>query len=164
MQSSPGADTVGRWLIKLGTGPSLSVELPVFKDLSVGAGVGSPVLLSGSLDRVRYSSYLNYQVLNQNGFYISGVLGVYGDYVPDAPSVSSLVSLQGGAAFAYDLNKQLTLRINIVPGFALQVPPTGWSFLSPAGGILLVWSPTQNSELSVGFNGLGDVLNFGWAF
>ncbi len=159
-----GADTPDQWRVSAGTGPSVATEIPVVEHLSLGLGAASPLLFNGTLDRARYSGFINYQVLNQNGFYISGILGVYGDYVFADPALSSRVSVQGGAALAYDLNRSLSLRLNIVPGFALQLPPRGWTFLSPVGGAAVIWRPTPGTELAVGLNGFGDIANFSWVF
>lgn len=159
-----GADTVSRARVGVGSGPSLGTEFGIFEDLSIGLGVSSPVIFNGGFNTLQYSTFLNYQVLNQNGFYISGILGVYGNYNPMNPQESSYAGLQGGAAFAYDLNRFLTLRLNIVPGMALHIPPSGWTFLPPLGGIALAWRPQLNTELSVGFNGNGDLLEAYWLF
>lgn len=159
-----GADTVSRTRLGLGSGPSIMGEFSLLKDLSVGASLSSPFVFYGGLTHVQYSTYLNYQLLKQKGFYISGILGAYGTYNPADPTQSSYAALQGGAAFAYDLNRQWALRINIVPGMALHIPPTGWTFLSPVGGACVVWRPQPHTELTLGFNGNGDILSAYWLF
>lgn len=159
-----GADTARQLHAGLGSGPSLSVETPLFEGLSLGGSLSSPLLFNGDLTHLQYSTFINYPLYQLRGFYISGILGFYGDYHFASPEESSFAALQGGAAFAYDLNKQLTLRVNIVPGMALYIPPKGWTFLSPVGGAAIIWRPLPNAELSFGINGMGDILGYHWLF
>ena len=157
-----GGDTSERLRAGVGSGPSLSGETPLFNSLSLGAGLSSPFIFKGGLSYLQYSVFINYPLYKLKGFYISGILGVYGAYNFSAPETSSFAALQGGAAFAYDLNSELTVRVNIVPGMALHLPPNGWTFLSPVGGAAVIWRLQPNAELSVGLNGMGDILGYHW--
>lgn len=155
-----GGDTTHRLRVGVGSGPSVSAETPLFEVLSLGGSLSSPFLYNGGLSHLQYSTFINYPLYNRDGFYISGILGVYGAYDFTAPETSSFAAIQGGAAFAYDLNRHLTLRVNIVPGMALHLPPSGWTFLSPVGGIAILWRPQAHSEVSLGINGSGDILGY----
>ena len=159
-----GADTAKKSSVGIGSSPSLSAEAPLLDWLSIGGSVSSPLLFNGGLNGIQYSTFINYPLYQRKGFYISGILGLYGDYNFTSPEDSSFAALQGGAAFAYDLHRQWTLRINIVPGMALHIPPNGWTFLSPVGGVALIWRPQTNSEVSLGINGIGDILSYHWIF
>lgn len=159
-----GADTAKQRRAGVGSGPSLSAETPLFDLLSLGGSLSSPLLFNGNLNTVQYSTFINYPLYKQKGFYISGIIGFFGDYNFVSSEVSSFAALQGGAAFAYDLNRELTLRVNIVPGMALHLPPNGWTFLSPVGGVAMIWRPQPNSEISLGINGIGDILSYHWIF
>jgi hypothetical protein len=159
-----GADTAKQQRAGVGSGPSLSGETPLFELLSLGGSLSSPFLFKGTLNSLQYNTFINYPLYKQKGFYISGILGFYGDYNFASPEDSSFAALQGGAAFAYDLNRELTLRVNIVPGMALHLPPKGWTFLSPVGGAAIIWRPQPKTEVSLGINGMGDILGYHWIF
>jgi hypothetical protein len=92
------------------------------------------------------------------------VAGVYGDaYFPDLNRYSP-IGLQMGAALAYKLNQQLVLRLNLVPGVSLRIPPNGWVVFPPAGGAEIGWRWSDNLEATLGYNGNGDILGLNWSF
>jgi len=164
----PGADQPETQL-RLGTGPSLGASLKINPIWEIGLSAAYPALnfQQGSyfqFDTARLGAYSLVQLLNINGFYIAGVAGVFTDFaVVNEFSPPNTWGIQAGAAFAYDLNSALTVRVNIVPGIDFNVPPNGW-LLSPASGVALVWRPQPNIALSFGVNGNGDLLGLSWGF
>jgi len=159
----PGADR-SRSQLSLGSGPSLGVSWQAFERFEFGAGVAAPFYFGPDFGTLRYSLYSQYQLLNQDGFYMGVIAGIYGDLHLPEISRYSAVGLQFGATLAYDLNRDLTLRLNIVPGISLLIPPEGWIFFPPVGGVALAWRPLPQLETSLGFNGNGDILAASWLF
>lgn len=159
----PGADRpISR--LNLGSAPGLGVDLALDQRTVMGLSLATPFYFASDFGTLRYSAHGMYQVLRQDGFYMALVMGIYGDlYFPDL-SRHPILAVQGGAALAYDLNSQLTLRLNIVPGISLQLPPQGWIFFPPAGGVELAWHIHSHLEGSLGFNGNGDILGLSWIF
>jgi len=159
--SLPAADRPNS-RINFGSAPGFGVDYALDQRSSLGVNVAAPFYFSPDFGTSRYSLHTVYQVLNENGVYMGIVAGIYGDvYFPDLKRHSPL-AIQGGAAFSYDLNQKLRLRLNIVPGISLQLPPEGWVFFPPAGGFELAWQITPHIEGSLGFNGNGDILSFSW--
>lgn len=161
----PGADRLNSGL-SLGSGPAAGGQwkLPWGDRCQLGASGAAPFFFFQDFGTLRYGAYGLCQLLNQDGFYMAGVAGLYGDvYLPDNNRYSPL-GLQLGAAFAYQLNAALTLRLNLVPGVSLRLPPTGWVVFPPAGGAEIGWKLNPNFELSLGYNGNGDILGLNWIF
>lgn len=160
----PAADRPQRSLM-LGSAPSLGASLQLSRRLELGLSGATPFFFGEDFGNPRYSLYAQYQLLNQNGFYMGIIGGLYGDLNLRGSTQSySPAYLQFGAALAYDLNHQLTLRLNIVPGISLFIPPQGWLFLPPVGGVALAWRPQPWLEASLGVNGNGDILGLRYLF
>lgn len=159
----PGADRPGTQ-VRLGSGPTLGAAVGLGPHLEAGLSVSSAFLYFQNFSTLRYSAYGLFQLYQENGFYMAFLAGAYGNaYLPSLQR-HSLISLQGGAAFAYDLNRDLTLRLNIAPGVSLMVPPQGWEAFAPLSGIELAWRLNPGTELSVGYTGNGDILGVSWRF
>lgn len=159
--SMPGADRP-RTRLNLGSAPSLGLDWRLDERMALGLNVAAPFYFFSNFGTTRYSLHGVYQLMNNNGAYMALVMGFYGDlYFPELSRYPQ-IAVQGGAAFAYDLNRDWTLRLNIVPGIALQLPPEGWLFFPPAGGVELAWHPGSHFEMSLGYNGNGDILALSW--
>lgn len=150
--------------VSLGSGPAVGFGWQPAPRWSFGASAAAPFYYFQDFGTLRYGAWAMYQLLEQDGFYMAGVAGLYGDvYFPDFNRYSP-VGLQLGAALAYKLNKRLTLRLNIVPGVSLRLPPVGWVVFPPAGGAEIAWRMQDQLELSLGYNGNGDILGLSWIF
>lgn len=159
----PAADRTAT-AVMLGSGPAVGFGWSPGQRWSFGVSAAVPFFFYQDFGTLRYGAWGMYQLLEQDGFYMAGIAGLYGDvYVPDANRYSP-VGLQLGAALAYRLNKRLTLRLNIVPGVSLRLPPAGWVVFPPAGGAEIAWRMQDNLELSLGYNGSGDILGLNWIF
>lgn len=160
----PAADR-SKSSLMLGSAPSLGASWQFSRRLELGFSAATPFFFGDDFGNPRYSLYAQYQLLNQNGFYMGIIGGLYGDLnLRGSTAGYSPAYLQFGAALAYDLNRQLTLRLNIVPGISLFIPPEGWLFLPPVGGVALAWRPRPWLEASLGFNGNGDILGLRYLF
>lgn len=163
--SLPAADRLASGA-SINSGPSLGVrwQPPGLERWQFGASVAAPFYFFQDFGTLRYGAWGMTQLLNQDGFFIAGIAGIYGDiYLPDTNRYSPL-GLQLGAAFAYRLNAALTLRLNLVPGISLKLPPTGWVVFPPAGGAEIAWRWTANLETTLGYNGNGDIVGVNWIF
>lgn len=161
----PGADRLAGNLA-LGSGPAIGAQLklPSIERWQFGASLAVPFYYFESFGTLRYSAWAMSQLMNQDGFFLAGIAGLYGDiYVPD-PSRYSPLGLQLGAAIAYQLNPAVTLRLNLVPGVSLQLPPRGWVVVPPAGGFEIGWRFSPQLETTLGYNGNGDILGLNWIF
>lgn len=160
----PAADRP-RSSLQLGSAPSLGLSWRASQRLEFGVSTAAPFFFAEDFGNLRYNLYTQYQLLNEKGFYMGIVGGVYGDLnLRGSANSYSPAYLQFGAALAYDLNRQLTLRLNIVPGISLLIPPDGWLFFPPVGGVALVWRPQSQWEASLGFNGNGDIAGLRYLF
>lgn len=175
----PGADRL-RSGVHAGSGPAVGLSWHSTPRTQLGISAATPFFFWDDFGTLRYSSYGLYKLLDQDGFYMAVMMGVYGDlYFPEIERYG-WIGLQGGAALAYDLNAQWTLRLNIAPSFLLFIPPTqdrisdadentetqlttlGWNQFPPLMGIELAWRPNPKLEATVGFNGNGDILSVSW--
>ncbi|MGV3524763.1 MAG: hypothetical protein ACO1RX_11075 [Candidatus Sericytochromatia bacterium] len=159
----PAADRLQSGL-SLSSGPAGGAAWQIAERGQLGLSAAVPFYYFSDFGTQRYGAYGLYQLFYQDGFFIAGVAGVYGDlFWPDLDRYAT-VGLQMGAAFAYQLNRQLTLRVNIVPGVSLRLPPTGWVVVPPAGGVEISWRSAANLEWTAGYNGNGDILGVNWLF
>lgn len=156
----PVADSQGA-ILRLGSGPSLGLDLPLFPRIRLGGSLALPFYQGLDLGVGRYGLQAQFELLNQDGFLIAGFAGLFGDLnLSPHPRESALspIGIQMGAGFAYLLHDSLRLRLNLVPGFYLTLPPVGWTFLGPGSGLEVAWRPWSRLELSLGWNGNGDML------
>ncbi|HEY9842197.1 MAG: hypothetical protein ACAI44_11420 [Candidatus Sericytochromatia bacterium] len=159
----PAADRLQSGL-SLGSGPALGAQLNLDSRWQLGASFAVPFYFFQDFGTMRYGAYGLCRLLSQDGFFMAGVAGLYGDFSLSDPDRYSPLGLQLGAAFAYQLNRQLTLRLNLVPGVSLRLPPNGWVVFPPAGGAEIGWRWNDSFELSLGYNGNGDILGLNWTF
>jgi hypothetical protein len=169
--SLPVADAE-KWVVSVGSGPSLALEFPLFERIRLGSSVGTPFYYGSHFGITTYDLRLQFPLLNQDGFMISIVAGLFGQVNLSSQSLKdplSPIGLEMGACFAYLFSEQLRLRLNLVPGFDFVLPPEnaglyGWTFLAPASGFEVAWRFTPQFEASLGFNGNGDILSLSGLF
>lgn len=156
----PGADSQGI-LWRVGSGPGFGLDIPLFTRTRLSGSLALPWYQDLKLGIGRYGLHVQFELLNRDGFYISGLAGLFGEINlsknPQASALSPL-GIQMGAGFAYLLHESLRLRLSVVPGFYLLLPPVGWTLLGPGTGLEVGWRPWQNVELTLGWNGNGDIL------
>ena len=171
--SLPAADQAITAL-QLSTGPSVGLSWSPGPRWQTGLTVAMPFYYFSNFGTLRYGAYSLYQFLELDGFYMAGLIGLYGDFLPARPQQYSPIGLQMGVAMAYRLHRNWSLRLNLVPGVAWVLPPAGstqeaqstigWIVFPPAGGIELAWQVNPNLEMSIGYNGNGDILGMNWEF
>ncbi len=161
--SLPKAD-LDRHTISLGTAPSLSGEFVVNSKWGLGLSAATPFFY-GDFGFVRYSLDTSYQIFRNDNLYLRGIVGVFGDLDPLQRSGLSLspFGIQGGIGLAYGFSPEWTGRLNFVAGIAFP-KSTGWGLFPPAGGIELAYHPVNHYEVSIGFNGNGDILALRYLF
>lgn len=171
--SLPAADQAVN-AFALSSGPSVALAWHPGPRWQTGLTVATPFYYFASFGTLRYGVYSLYQFLELDGFYMAGVAGLYGDFLPAQPQNYSPVGLQMGVAMAYRLHRDWSLRLNLVPGVAWVLPAAGstqeaqstigWIVFPPAGGIELAWQMNPYFEMSLGYNGNGDILGASWEF
>ncbi|PIQ27844.1 hypothetical protein COW36_08500 [bacterium (Candidatus Blackallbacteria) CG17_big_fil_post_rev_8_21_14_2_50_48_46] len=164
--SLPGADAQ-KWVLGSGSAPALGLEFPFQDRIRLGAGGAVPFYYGAQFGISRYYAHMQYLMLANDGFYISGLAGVFGELNLPGHTLSEEISpigIEMGACFSYLFSEQLRLRLNLIPGFYLTLPPNGWTFLSPASGFEVAWRPWAPLEISLGFNGNGDILGLNGIF
>ena len=161
--SMPAADRVANH-IALASGPALAAEWNLAPRWTIGASLATPWYFWQDFGSLRYGTFGMVQLLEIDGFFIAGIVGLYGDLNFGDLDRYAPLGLQLGAAFAYQLNPKLTLRLNLVPGVSLRLPPNGWVIFPPAGGAEIAWRWSPNLEVTAGYNGNGDILGLNWIF
>lgn len=145
--------------VVIGLGPSLSFDANLAPNMLLGASVGLPFLVSGFNGvPARYDVRLTYEFLQQGGFSLAGIFGIWGNVRFDNPSISRWVGLELGVGLAYKFTPQLTGRLNIVPGFGFPFGTGVADFYPPASGFELAYRFNSNFEGSIGYNGQGDII------
>jgi hypothetical protein len=148
----------------LGSGPGLSVQVPVLENLSLGGSFAQP-LIYGNFGFTRYDAHLNFRLLQNETLSVSAILGVFGDVNTSQREGLKLspFGIEAGVAIAYRINELFTARVNIVPGLAFP-NSTGWGLFPPAGGIEVAYHPFPHLEFTAGFNGNVDILGCNYTF
>ncbi|MBC7542635.1 MAG: hypothetical protein H7338_07890 [Candidatus Sericytochromatia bacterium] len=163
-----------RPVVGIGIGPSLSFDWRLFDPFTVGASAGMTLFdgagfnfNSSSFGVVRYDLRGMY-LLRDGGatnVTISAVAGVWGDTSFLRQPVEGIpFGLEGGIALSYPFLPQLIARINFVAGYQFFSSPLGVNpgYFPPASGLELAYYPLPNLELTVGYNGQGDILGLRW--
>lgn len=147
--SMPKADFSEPYLgLGIGNGLSLSVDIPLDRELSLGAAIGAPSFAAGSAD-VR----LLYKLVRERL-----TLALLAGAQASGPRFSQFSYFQPmlGVALAYPFNPKLTGRLNVVVGvFDRGVTPSG---------LELGYKFTRSLEGTLGVNGRGDVLGLKYTF
>jgi len=161
--SLPKAD-LDRHSISLGSAPSLSGQFVFSSKWGLNLSAATPFYY-GSFGFVRYSLDTNYQFYRNDKLYLRGILGVFGDVDPlQRPDLElSSFGIQGGVGLAYRFTPEWTGRLNFVAGIAFP-KSTGWGLFPPGGGIEVAYHPSNHYEVSLGFNGNGDILAIRYLF
>lgn len=149
--------------IGFGIGPSLAGDFKLAPQVSLGASFGLPFLVDGfgNTPNSRYDVRVVYRFLQQGGFSLSGILGVWGNINFANMAVSRWAGLELGLGLAYQFTPQLTGRLNLVGGYFFNggVAVFGFrDYYPPAGGFELAYQFNPNIEGSIGYNGQGDIL------
>ena len=158
--SLPAAD-LRQLKLSLGSGPSFSVQRPWPTGLSLGGSLALPWYYGQELSIGRYDLHAQYPLLREPDFMISALAGVFGELNLRSSATTQEISpigIEMGACFSYLFSEQWRIRLNLVPGFYLTLPPIGWTFLGSASGFELAWRPLSQLELTLGFNGNGDLF------
>jgi hypothetical protein len=158
--SLPAAD-LRQFKFSLGSGPSVSVQRAWPTGFSLGGSLALPWYYGDFATIGRYDLHLQYPLLREPDFMISALAGVFGELnLRTTPTTQEIAPLgfEMGACFSYLFSEQWRIRLNLVPGFYLTLPPVGWTFLGSASGFELAWQPLSQLELTLGFNGNGDLF------
>lgn len=156
----------------LGIGPSAALDININPHTTLGLSAGLPFLVNGFSDMTsRYDARLVFDLFrtpssynddgNYSRFYLSGVLGAWGDVNFRDVSISRWIGIEVGLALAYRFTSNLTGRINLVPGynfFGGANTLVFQNFFPPAAGAEIGWQVTNNFEATLGYNGQGDIL------
>jgi hypothetical protein len=146
-------------------GPSLAFDFKLAPQVSLGASLGLPFLVEGFNNGVnsRYDVRVVYRFLQQGGFSLSGIFGVWGSANFSNTTLSRWVGLELGLGLAYKFTPQLTGRLNIAGGYNFFGSRLGFSdFYPPASGFELGYKFSPSLEGTLGYNGQGDILGLRW--
>jgi hypothetical protein len=163
-----------RPVLGLGLGPSLSFDWRLFEPLSLGFSAGMTLFDASSfrfdpatVGTVRYD--LRGQYLLRDGgatnVTLTMIAGIWGDTSFLRQTVEGLpLGLQGGIGLSYPFMANLVGRINFVAGYPFFSSPTGFftSFFAPAAGLEIAYYASPNLELTLGYNGQGDIFGLRW--
>jgi hypothetical protein len=163
-----------RPVLGMGLGPSLSFDWRLFESLSLGFSAGMTLFDAttfrfdpSTFGLVRYDLRGIY-LLRDGGatnVTLSLIAGLWGDTSFLRQTVEGLpVGLQGGIALSYPFMTNLVGRINFVAGYPFFPSPSGFfsGFFAPAAGLELSYYASPNLELTLGYNGQGDVFGLRW--
>jgi hypothetical protein len=169
--SMPKADA-NRSSFAIGVGPSAALDLELFPRTTLGVSAGLPFLVNGWTDlSSRYDLRLMTNLFAtprhysyEDRFFLSLVLGVWGDTNFRDLTLSRWLGIEVGIAMAFRFSDQFTARLNIVPGYNFfngnMNQLVFQNFFPPAAGAELAWHITPNLEATLGYNGQGDILGF----
>lgn len=151
----------------IGTGPSISVDVKLGSQTSLGLALGSPIY-RGIFTSGIYDVRLTQNFINQGKFNLSGLIGVTGNPAFNTNYVGSLFGGELGLALSYKFLPALTGRLNIVGGFPIDnfgnFSRNYYNFVAPSSGIELGYKFTSNIEGTIGGNGQGDFLGLNFYF
>lgn len=147
-------------------GPSIALDFKLAPQVSLGGSLGLPFLVEGFNNGVnsRYDVRVMYRFLQQSGFSLSGIFGVWGNANFSNTQLSRWVGLELGLGLAYKFTPQLTGRLNLVGGYNF-FGGRGFNFYDyypPASGFELGYKLNPNLEGTLGYNGQGDILGLRW--
>lgn len=145
----------------IGTGPSISVDLKLGSQTSLGLAFGSPIY-RGIFTSGLYDARLTQNFIDQGKFHLSGLIGVTGNPSFNSSYIGSLFGGELGVALSYKFLPALTGRLNLVGGFPIddfgKFSRYYYNFVAPSSGIELGYKFTSNIEGTIGANGQGDFL------
>ena len=74
------------------------------------------------------------------------------------------VGLEGGIGISYPFLPNLVGRVNFLAAYQLFSSPLGLNlgFFPPSAGLEVAYYPAPNWEVTVGYNGNGDVIGLRW--
>lgn len=172
--SLPTFDTDRGPVIGVGSGPSVSLNWRLTDDFAIGLSGGLNIF-DGAAWRIDPSTFgiVRYDL---NGLYllrdggptgvtIAAVGGLWGDTSFLRQPIEGLpVGLEGGFALSYPFLPKLIGRINFLVSYQLFASPLGYNLgaFPPAAGLELAYFPMPGLELTVGYNGQGDVVGLRW--
>ncbi len=161
--SLPQADFQGLHF-GLGSGPSASLEVALSPQLGLGGAIASP-LLFGGLGVARYEGHLSYRLLSSQAVDVAVIAGAFGDLNLSQRADLSLspFGLELGLGIAWHVSKLLSVRVNIVPALPFS-QAASLGLFPPAGGVEVGYHPIPALEVTVGFNGNGDLFGFNYRF
>lgn len=155
-----------------GIGPSAALDLELFPRTTIGVSAGLPFLVNGWTDlSSRYDVRLVTNLMatpdpygSHNRFFLSLILGVWGDTNFRDLSASRWLGIEVGLAMAFRFNETITARLNLVPGYNFfngnMNQLVFQNFFPPAAGAEIAFHLTPNLEATLGYNGQGDILGF----
>ena len=156
----------------IGVGPSAALDLSPKEGTTIGLSAGLPFLVNGWSDTTsRYDLRMMLDIFSDepashgdgyySRFFLSALLGVWGDTNYRNLGASRWLGLEAGLAFAWRMTANLTARVNLVPGYNFFGGANSLvfqNFFPPAAGAEIGWRVTQNFEATLGYNGQGDIL------
>ena len=156
----------------LGVGPSAALDLSPKEGTTIGVSAGLPFLVNGFADTTsRYDIRMMLDIFSDepashadgyySRFFLSALLGVWGDTNYRDLSASRWLGLEAGLAFAWRMTANLTARVNLVPGYNFFGGANSLvfqNFFPPAAGAEIGLRVTPNFEATLGYNGQGDIL------
>lgn len=146
-------------------GPSIAFDFKLAPQVSLGGSLGLPFLVEGFNNGVnsRYDVRVVYRFLQQGGFSLSGIFGVWGSANFNDTTRSRWAGLELGLGLAYKFTPQLTGRLNLAGGYNFFGSRLGFNdYYPPASGFELAYKFNSNLEGTLGYNGQGDVLGLRW--
>lgn len=147
-------------------GPSIALDFKLAPQVSLGGSLGLPFLVEGFNNGVnsRYDVRVVYRFLQQNGFSLSGIFGVWGNANFSNTQLSRWAGLELGLGLAYKFTPQLTGRLNLVGGYNFfgRGGLNFYDYYPPASGFELGYKFNSHLEGTLGYNGQGDILGLRW--
>jgi hypothetical protein len=146
-------------------GPSVALDFKLAPQVSLGGSLGLPFLVQGFNNGVngRYDVRVMYRFLQQSGFSLSGIFGVWGSANFADTTLSRWAGLELGLGLAYKFTPELTGRLNLVGGYNFFGKGFGFSdYYPPASGFELGYKFNSGLEGTLGYNGQGDILGLRW--
>ena len=157
----------GRPVVGIGIGPSASIDWRFAPGMSLGVSSAVTVWDPSAFGVIRYDLRGMY-LLRDGGatnVTISAVAGLWGDTsFLRQPVEGWPFGIEGGIALASPFLPQLIGRVNFVAGYQFFSSPLGVNpgYFPPAAGLELAYYPSPDLELTIGYNGQGDIVGLRW--